>query len=412
MELTGAIERLQHTVQVCGSPDAALPQLRDALRATTELQAFIAARRAELVTAVDAHPAAFPEAAIAETSGCSLRQAAKEKERADTLVAAAAMADALSDGAITPAHVDVLTRVGRRLEPAGKFELLDLDEAIAATAATTTIGEFDAWLTKKARELDQTDADDRLDRQRRASRLRHWFDSDDGMWNVRGRFDPQTGRDLARLIDGATDRIKRGDTPTTAPIDPIERVQHLAAIAFADLVRGAVGTTGRTGPPLAVIDATQTTTLDANRWSGPPVIDWGYPIELPTSVLAELAGTTDPDVVVVANGLVLHAAGRLDLGRTTRLANRAQRRALSGLYSSCAVPGCSVHYDRCKLHHVVWWRHGGRTDLENLLPVCQHHHTRLHADGWKVTLGPRRELTIEIADGQILRTGPPRRSAA
>ena len=76
------------------------------------------------------------------------------------------------------------------------------------------------------------------------------------------------------------------------------------------------------------------------------------------------------------------------------------------------MPGCSVHYDRCRLHHVNFWRNGGLTDLANLLPICQHHHTRLHDDGWEVTLGPNRELAIRYANGQVLRTGPPKRSAA
>ena len=44
-----------------------------------------------------------------------------------------------------------------------------------------------------------------------------------------------------------------------------------------------------------------------------------------------------------------------------------------------AIPGCNVHYDRCKLHHVIWWRHGGRTDLDNLLALCErHHHHKIH----------------------------------
>jgi predicted restriction endonuclease len=71
-----------------------------------------------------------------------------------------------------------------------------------------------------------------------------------------------------------------------------------------------------------------------------------------------------------------------------------------------------VHYDRCKLHHIIWWRHGGRTDLDNLIPICTHHHTRLHDHGWDVQLGPNRELTITLPDGNVLASGPPRRSAA
>ena len=40
-----------------------------------------------------------------------------------------------------------------------------------------------------------------------------------------------------------------------------------------------------------------------------------------------------------------------------------------------------MRYDRCKLHHITWWRHGGRTDLDNLLPVCSRCHTKIHQDG-------------------------------
>jgi hypothetical protein len=129
-------------------------------------------------------------------------------------------------------------------------------------------------------------------------------------------------------------------------------------------------------------------------------------------VLAELAGGGDVHAVIVRNGIVLHAPGELNLGRATRLANRAQRRALRALYRTCAIPGCSTHYDRCKLHHVVWWRHGGRTDLDNLLPLCSRHHHNVHDDGWHLVLGPNRGLTVRFPDGTIRNNGPPRRSAA
>ena len=117
--------------------------------------------------------------------------------------------------------------------------------------------------------------------------------------------------------------------------------------------------------------------------------------------------------VVVRNGVVLHAPGELNLGRSTRLANRAQRRALRGLYRGCAIPGCSVGYDRCNLHHIIWWRNGGATDLDNLIPLCTKHHGKIHNDGWMIELGPHRELTLRLPDGSIHNTGPPgRRTAA
>ena len=158
-----------------------------------------------------------------------------------------------------------------------------------------------------------------------------------------------------------------------------------------------------------VIDA------DADPATGPgPVAEWPIPVEIPARVLAELAGDADITAVVVRNGVVLYAPGELDLGRTTRLANRAQRRALRGLYSTCAIPGCTVGYDRCELHHVIWWRHGGRTDLDNLLPICTKHHGKIHHDDWIIELGPNRQLTLRLPDGTIHTTGPPgrRRPAA
>ena len=126
-------------------------------------------------------------------------------------------------------------------------------------------------------------------------------------------------------------------------------------------------------------------------------------------MLATLAGDADITAVVVRNGVVLHAPGELNLGRTTRLANRAQRRALRALYSCCSIPGCTVAYDRCKLHHIIWWRNNGTTDLANLLPVCTVHHTKIHHDGWTVALGPNRELTLRLPDGTTRTTGPPTR---
>ena len=108
-------------------------------------------------------------------------------------------------------------------------------------------------------------------------------------------------------------------------------------------------------------------------------------------------------------GVVLHAPGCLDLGRTTRVANRAQRRALRALYRTCAIPGCDTRYDLCQLHHIIWWEHGGRTDLANLLPLCVRHHHAVHDNGWHLVLAADRSLTVTYPDGTTETAGPPRR---
>jgi len=174
------------------------------------------------------------------------------------------------------------------------------------------------------------------------------------------------------------------------------------------MMSGGAGS-GRPGRPeyVAVIDA------DAACSTG-PIVEWPIPVEIPARVIAELVDDGEVDVVgvVVRNGVILYAPGELQLGRTTRLASKAQRRALRALYSGCAIPGCSVRFDRCKLHHIVWWRHGGGTDLDNLVPLCARHHGNVHHDDWIIELASRRELTVRLPGGMVRSTGPPRRDAA
>ena len=161
-------------------------------------------------------------------------------------------------------------------------------------------------------------------------------------------------------------------TPDTCPPDPVDKQRHLAALALARLADGTGG--ARSGRPeyVVVVDTAH------GDGAGGPVVDWGIPVEVPHRVLAELMDTGVVQTVVVRNGVVLHAPGELDLGRSTRLASPAQRRALRALYATCAIPGCGVRYDRCKLHHVIWWRHGGRTDLANLVHSQAHPQSASH----------------------------------
>jgi hypothetical protein len=137
-------------------------------------------------------------------------------------------------------------------------------------------------------------------------------------------------------------------------------------------------------------------------------VDWGLPVELPADVLRRLFDTADIHPIIVRGGVVLHAPGRLDLGRTTRVANRAQRRALRALYATCAVPGCDTRYDLCHLHHTIWWEHDGPTDLANLLPLCVRHHHAVHDHGWHLILAADRSLTITYPDGTTHTAGPNR----
>jgi hypothetical protein len=289
------------------------------------------------------------------------------------------------------------------LEPHQRVGLVDRADWLAGVAQRTTPEEFRVALAGEVRRIQADDGMTRLERQRRASRLRTWVDHRDGMWCMSGRFDPETGLRLHGRLQAAVAELFTDRVPEGCPSDPFEKQDFLRAGALVKLLE-ADGTTRAGRPEIVVV--VDTATPDA------PAVDWGIPVEIPWAVLADLAAEADVGTVVVRNGVVLHAPGRLDLGRASRVASRAQRRALRGLYATCAIPGCAVKYDNCKLHHVIWWEHGGATDLRNLLPLCERHHHCVHDRGWILSLGPHRQLTVQTPDGQVMTTGPPRRQAA
>jgi hypothetical protein len=403
MEIAGVVERVERIVGVRANPAAPAGLISSGLVAVREIEAWCAAQHAGLVAQLRAVDS-FPEKTIADAAKTSLGQASKTTERSATLTATPQLADALSDGAITAEHIDALTRASKKLDPAQRRDLFDRVDQLDDVAAAATVDEFRRRVELEAARLQTDDGMDRLEQQRRATRLSTWVDPD-GMWNLRGRFDPLTGVKLAARLDSAVDTLFADTTPDTAPTDPIEKQHHLRALALAHLLdRAASGRPGR-GEFVIVIDAD-------NPHRRGPVAEFSIPVEIPPRVLATLAGDADVHAVVVCNGVVLYAPGELNLGRTTRLANRAQRRALRGLYATCSIPGCAVHYDRCKLHHIIWWRNGGNTDLDNLIPVCSRHHANIHHDNWTIELGPNRQLTLRLPDGTTHTTPPPHRRTA
>ncbi len=78
-------------------------------------------------------------------------------------------------------------------------------------------------------------------------------------------------------------------------------------------------------------------------------------------------------------GLVLlydDHAQPVDLYRTARHANDKQRAMISLDQILCADPECQRLVSRGEIHHVEAWKHGGETNVENLVGTCRPHNAQ------------------------------------
>ena len=94
------------------------------------------------------------------------------------------------------------------------------------------------------------------------------------------------------------------------------------------------------------------------------------------------------------------------VGRTRRAATREQRLALRALYNACPLDG--TPFGQCEIHHVnVFFEDGGPTDLDNLVPISETWHHRIHDRGWTLHMAPDRTLTLQRPDGTPERSVAP-----
>lgn len=119
----------------------------------------------------------------------------------------------------------------------------------------------------------------------------------------------------------------------------------------------------------------------SDLYAGTPTLNWELPLT------AEQARRLACDARIVP--AVLGAAGEiLDLGRETRTATRAQRRALAARDGGCVM--CSRTVRWCQVHHITEWAQHGTSDMDNLCLLCSacHRTTPAGTSGWPLTAAP------------------------
>jgi hypothetical protein len=216
-----------------------------------------------------------------------------------------------------------------------------------------------------------------------ARRSLSWHWDEGGALILRGRFTPEQGAALIAAIEALIPPRNPVAHPVPpAPDDLDERALEQEPGPAADLVaarradalltlinRPADDEVVERGQARVIVHLDATT--GAARLEGGP--------EVSASTAERLA--CDARVQALLND---RTGNRMYLGRSRRLATPAQISALTVRdRDGCQFPGCT-HTRHLHAHHVAHWLYGGRTDIDNLILICSHHHAAIHDHGYRI----------------------------
>jgi hypothetical protein len=364
-----------------GADDAAC---RAVLGDIKRLRSFLDRQAAFVTDLAAARVRANGEADTAElirnATGCTAGEAKRKATTAANLPDMAPTRDALGDGDITGDHADALARLRSEADQRLR-EALGRDEAeLIERAKAETPEQFRRTLNTWRQKNSVDDGIDEQERQRSRTRLTLTKGAD-GMGLLRGEFDPESFETVSRAINDIADQLFHGADRRPGADQTAAHLGNgrLTAEALVELCRRSQGSTaadGRRARATVIVSTSLDALLGRLDLHGTPT-RLADGTTIPAETARRLA--CDADIIPVVMG----GSGQiLDVGRSRRLANAAQRAALRLLHPTCAIDWCDKPYDWCDIHHLTPWNQGGRTDLDNLVPLCSKHHHLVHEGGW------------------------------
>ncbi len=318
------------------------------------VRGLLDARELEVVRQLDQlaelDPSLFTQGVVAIACKTSLMHAERLRDHADTCTAIRELGEALADGATSGDRVDIVARASVGLNASERTALATHGQRLALAAGEQTATGFRKTVEHVVRQVRADDGRARLERQTRMARLKLFLDGD-GMWCLHGRFDPASGARLEGRLRQAIEQQFANATPDTCPIDPLDKQQHLAALAFTALLLGD-DTTSVSGLPDVTVIIDAETLLSGHAHEG-TVCD-------------------------------------IELGRFGLPVETIRRWACLGTVTPVVVAA----------------------DIDNLIPICNRHHHLVHEGGWQLHLAPDRPLTVTQPGGNVSTNGPPTIRAA
>jgi hypothetical protein len=308
-------------------------------------------------------------------------------------------AAAFASGELSYSKVRALTRVA---EPGTETELVEFARHATASQVERTVR---AW-----RRADDVDAGRIRDRRRFS-----WWTEDDGMISIQLRMEPEHGTELLAAIESIAERDARreraarkragagaedADGGTADEVVPLAVSTERRCRALTQLAAAAAEADRRAGDPprrevVVVVDAA---VLADDEAAGRAALEGG-----PALTPAQ-ARRLACDAAVTA--IVTDGAQVLAQGRARRYATRAQRRALLMRDGGCARPGCEeTRVERLHAHHLRSWLAGGRTDVSNLVLLCDVCHGLVHDHDLRLSRVRGRLVVVDPEGRRLWDTG-------
>ncbi len=364
--LAGMFERVE-TVEV---GDLTRPQLESILTDVAALESFLASRRLEVMAAIDGlGDGGLPSDTVLRSKAKVGDKAAKRAAgTAKTLELMPKTAQRLRAGEITEAHAQANVSAAEKAGDPAKADA-ELNQSPIVPPADLHAKRTRTWAAdNESRDKVQR----RYDRQRRNRKAIIGRSEDNGSWSLYATTDTAEGRDLEGLIEEEADRLFRVEDGGRGGDGDRSRSQRLLD-ALVNLVRRGAGQAEarsakhhpRFQPMLRITLGDHLDDLDGELIGDGP---------LPRSVIDRVLCESGLDVLITADD-----GSPLWLGRSRRDVTPEQWRALIERDEGCVI--CGADPSRCEAHHLIWWRRGGPTDIDNLVLLCSTHHHDLHDRG-------------------------------
>ena len=255
---------------------------RAELEALRVVRGWADAREVEVLGRLDElaaeQPSVFPEDEVAKASRTSLGKASRVRSRKKACDDVPELADALSNGDTTGERVDAFAKATCGLSAEELAKVAEQGALIAAAAANASERQYRETPERIVGRAKDDDGLGQLARQRAATRLR-WWNGADGMWNLAGSFDAVRGTELEGRIRNMVETLFHDSSPDDAPRDPLERQDHLAALALLAISEGK----GASGMPQVTVLIDEQTLVSGCRHEH-SVVDaglgrFGLPVE-------------------------------------------------------------------------------------------------------------------------------------